>query len=91
MGRFPASLGEKGVDGGFGFTPDQPSRQSLRLGDHFSNGSDADLAAIELHYDIAATFKTDRLAKLRRYAQTSRFGDAPTRGSHGIFPELTSA
>jgi hypothetical protein len=91
MRRLPASFEEKGIDRGFGFAPDQPPRQSLRLREHFSNGSDADLATIELDDDIAATFKTDRLAKLRWYTETSGFGDAPTRGSHGIFRQLTQS
>ena len=90
MRRFPASLGEKGIDGRFGFAPDQSAGQDLRLGNHFLDGSDADLAIIELHHDIAAALEADRFAKLCRNAETPGSGDAPTYGNHVIFFELAN-
>ena len=82
MRCFLAPFGEKGVDGRFGFASDQLLCQGPRLRDNFLDRPDADPAAIEFHHDIAAAFKTDGFAKLRRNAEPPGFGNAPTYGNH---------
>jgi hypothetical protein len=79
---FPAPFGKKGIDRCPGLASNQSPGQGLRLSDYFIDGSDADLATVELDHDIAPAFETDRFAKLRWNAEATGFGDAPSYGTH---------
>jgi hypothetical protein len=81
--RVAPSLREKVLDGGPPAATEQAPGQGLGAGDDLVNGSDTNLAAVELDHDIAAAVETDRLAELGRQAETPGLGDAPTHWTHG--------
>ena len=79
------SLREKVADRCSRLGSDQPPGQGLGLGDDFVDRSDADLATGEFHDDVTAVIQADRLAKLCRNAETTRFGNASSYGVDALF------